>query len=103
MDYNIIFGNNKLTFYWTLLQDREFKKVVFQTVLPGEPFNSIYDAQDWDDEHTSEIIDKYAFELVFDPPSFVLPGRITPKQKVALKEYCLMQKMPYSAMPEILK
>ena len=58
--------NTKLTFYWTVLQDREFKKLVFQTVLPGKPFDSIYDVQEWEEERTPEFFDGYNFEIVFD-------------------------------------
>lgn len=58
--------NTKLTFYWTVLQDREFKKVVFQTVLFGHPFETVYDAQEWESEHTSEIFSEHDFEIVFD-------------------------------------
>ena len=58
--------NTQITFYWPLLQDREFKQGVFQAVLPGKPFNSIYDAQEWEEERTPEIFDEYDFEIVFD-------------------------------------
>ena len=38
-----------------------------------------------------------------DPPSFVITGRVTPKQRNALKDYCLGNDVPYQAFPEILK
>lgn len=38
-----------------------------------------------------------------DPPSFVITARITPKQKTALRDYCMGNDVPYEAFPEILK
>lgn len=38
-----------------------------------------------------------------DPPSFVIPKRITPKQKNALRDYCTGQKLKYEHFPDILK
>jgi hypothetical protein len=38
-----------------------------------------------------------------DPPSFSLPGRITPKQKNSLRDYCVGQGLSYQNFPEILK
>ena len=38
-----------------------------------------------------------------DPPSFVLPNKITVKQKQVLRDYCLNNEVPYNAFPEILK
>lgn len=38
-----------------------------------------------------------------DPPNFVLPNRITPNQKNALRDYCVSQKVSYEFFPEILK
>lgn len=58
--------NTKITFYWTILQDREFKKIVFQAVLPGKPFENMYAAQEWEEQQTPNIVSEYDFELVFD-------------------------------------
>lgn len=38
-----------------------------------------------------------------DPPVFVLPNNITPKQKVSLREYCIKNELKYKDFPEILK
>jgi hypothetical protein len=38
-----------------------------------------------------------------DPPSFVLPDNMSPKQKISLREYCINQGVAYTAWPEILK
>lgn len=38
-----------------------------------------------------------------DPPNFVLPNKITVKQKLVLRDYCLNNEVPYHAFPEILK
>lgn len=38
-----------------------------------------------------------------DPPNFVIIGRVTPKQRNALKSYCLSNDVPYHAFPEVLK
>lgn len=38
-----------------------------------------------------------------DPPTFVLPNKITPKIKLALKDYCLASDVAYKDFPEILK
>ena len=38
-----------------------------------------------------------------DPPSFVIPNRITPKQKTALRDYCMGNDVKYEFFPEILK
>ena len=38
-----------------------------------------------------------------DPPVFVLPDNITPKQKQSLREYCLTEKLKYKDFPEVLK
>lgn len=38
-----------------------------------------------------------------DPPCFVIPDNITPKQKQALREYCISEKVLYKDFPEILK
>lgn len=38
-----------------------------------------------------------------DPPDFVLPNKITVKQKQSLRNYCLNNEVPYHAFPELLK
>jgi hypothetical protein len=58
--------NTKIIFYWIVIENREFKKVVFQTILAGEPFNSIHDVQKWEQNKTSDIFNKYDFTIVFD-------------------------------------
>lgn len=84
-------------------------------------------ASDWLKENEPEIFElkysfnretkyalKYAYEILqdlgwirilgwADPPNFVITNRVTPKQKQALKDYCLNNKVPYHAFPEILK
>lgn len=84
-------------------------------------------ASDWLDKNEPEIFsskfelgkknkynDKYSHEILqdlgwirilgwTDPPNFVITNRVTPKQKQALKSYCLNYEVPYHAFPEILK
>lgn len=38
-----------------------------------------------------------------DPPTFVIPSRISPNVKNAIREYCISQKVSYEFFPEILK
>lgn len=38
-----------------------------------------------------------------DPPVFVLPTQINPKQKQSLREYCFSNNVNYQDYPEILK
>jgi len=38
-----------------------------------------------------------------DPPLFVIPDMITPKQKISLREYCIKNSLRYADFPEILK
>ena len=38
-----------------------------------------------------------------DPPKFVITKRVTPKQRITLKDYCLNNDVPYQSFPEILK
>lgn len=38
-----------------------------------------------------------------DPPSFVIPDKVTPKLKSAIREYCLSSDVAYDAFPDILK
>jgi len=56
----------KLTFFCTHCQYGEFEKVIFETVLDGEPFDSIYDAREWVDSNISELCDEFDFHLVFE-------------------------------------
>jgi hypothetical protein len=36
-----------------------------------------------------------------DPPNFVITCRVTPKQRIALKDYCLGNDVPYAGFPEL--
>ena len=56
----------KLTFFCTHCQYGGFEKVIFETVLDGKPFESIYDAREWVDSKISELCDEFDFELVFE-------------------------------------
>ncbi len=56
----------KLTFFCTHCQYGGFEKVIFETVLDGTPFESIYDAREWVDSRISEFCDEFDFELVFE-------------------------------------
>lgn len=84
-------------------------------------------ASDWLKENKPEIFElrygfvqenkyqnKYSHEILqdlgwirilgwTDPPNFVLPNKITVKQRQSLKNYCLNNEVPYSSFPEILK
>lgn len=84
-------------------------------------------ASDWIQENKPEIFEskfgftgreiyrgKYCHEILEDlgwirilgwrdPPCFVLPTKITTKQKQVLRDYCLNNEVPYVAFPEILK
>jgi len=55
--------------------------------------------------HYEELEDRGWIKILgwTDPPSFVLPDNITPKQKQTLREYCISQKVAYESWPEILK
>ena len=56
----------KLTFFCTHCQYGGFEKVIFETVLDGKPFESIYYAREWVDSRISEFCDDFDFELVFE-------------------------------------
>jgi len=56
----------KLTFFCTHCQYGGFEKVIFETVLDGKSFESIYDAREWVDSKISELCDEFDFELVFE-------------------------------------
>jgi len=56
----------KLTFFCTHCQYGGFEKVIFETVLDGNPFESTYDAREWVDSKISKFCDKFDFELVFE-------------------------------------
>jgi len=84
-------------------------------------------ASDWLDKNEPEIFEakfgftgkdkydhKYCHEILedlgwirilgwVDPPRFVLPIRITPKQKESLRTYCINNNVSYNAWPENLK
>lgn len=79
-------------------------------------------ADDWFEQNEPEEFErihteytgKYAYEHLQDkgwirilgwndPPNFVIPTRITPKQRTSLRDYCLNNEVPYAAFPEILK
>lgn len=68
----------------------------------------------YSDEEYEELKGFYAYEKLENlgwvrilgwktPTCFVLPPKITVKQKQTLKEYCLKYKVSYSDYPEILK
>jgi len=78
-------------------------------------------ASDWLERHDNEVYhkiiksySKYHYEELenrgwikilgwTDPPCFVLPDSISPKQKQTLREYCVNQNVVYASWPEILK
>lgn len=78
-------------------------------------------ASDWLEQHDKKTYEKvlnglssYYYEALQDlgwirilgwsePPIFVITGRVTPKQRITLKDYCLKNNVPYDAFPEILK
>jgi hypothetical protein len=77
-------------------------------------------ARDWLIENDKETYDEvnshsiYDYEVLqnngwirilgwTDPPTFVITERVTPKQRISLKDYCLGNDVPYQAFPEILK
>ena len=77
-------------------------------------------ARDWLSENDKETYEEvhshftYYYEVLqdkgwirilgwTDPPTFVITGRVSPKQRIALKDYCLGSEVPYQAFPEILK
>lgn len=58
--------NTKITFYWTHKQQGDFEKIIFETIVEGTPFNNIQDVNDWDNDNTNYIFNKFGLELVFD-------------------------------------
>jgi hypothetical protein len=58
--------NTIITFYWTHYTNRTFKKTIFNCVLPGSPFESLQDADDWMENNVSEIYNTFDLETVFD-------------------------------------
>lgn len=57
--------NTKIVFYWTLLNwDREFEKVVFETIVGGDLDKR--EADDWDRDNSDYIYNKFDFHVVFD-------------------------------------
>lgn len=59
--------NTKLTFYCTHAEYGEFKKTIFDAVLPGlVEIEDIYDARNWVDEEVSTIYSDFDLDLVFD-------------------------------------
>jgi hypothetical protein len=61
--------------------------------------------ESWGRYHYEELEDQGWLKILgwTDPPQFVLPDRIGPKQKQAIREYCISQKVSYEFWPEILK
>ena len=94
-----------------------------------DPFGESYEvgfamhndwAGDWLEKHDIEVYKKvskssrYFYEKLqdrgwvrilgwSDPPYFVIPDKVTPKLKSAIREYCLSADVAYEAFPDILK
>lgn len=67
---------------------------------------SFGDKTEYSDMYSYEILQNLGFIRILgwsDPPNFVLPNRITPKQKQALRNYCISNNLIYGNFPEILK
>lgn len=65
-------------------------------------------------EEYKQSFGKYAYEILEDkgwvrilgwstPPAFVIPTKVTPKLKNAIRDYCVSEGLPYEFFPEILK
>lgn len=57
-------------------------------------------------EYSYEILQDLGWIRILgwkDPPVFVIPDMITPKQKTSLREYCIKNSLLYADFPEILK
>ncbi len=64
--------------------------------------------------HVTNSFNRYYYEYLQDhgwtqilgwtnPPTFVIPSRISPNVKNSIREYCISQKVSYEFFPEILK
>lgn len=58
--------NTRVLFYWTSAANDGFYKTVFHTVLPGTPFESLDDVNEWEEQETDRIYREFDFHLVFD-------------------------------------
>ena len=57
--------NTKISFYWTVLDSREFSKIIFSCIVP-EKFNNIHEVKDWEVNNTLRIFHIFDFNIVFD-------------------------------------